>query len=141
MSIVLQAKETVDLVGPYLPTLMTAAATTAGTEAIKGIPAIVKNIWALLGGKVKDKESTKRAAEDVVADPKDEDNVASFRKELRELLKENPDIAANLATLLASPEAAEAKQTITVMNSTLQNSPIIQQGGSGNKTEMKNGGN
>lgn len=133
MDIAQMAANTAALLLPYLPTLMSAIAKTTGETVIKAIPAGVTHLWKRLKGK----PSVEEAAKDLIKQPDDPDNLASFRKEIRKLLEENPELAAEVAKTLASPEFAGMQNTVQIANSTLTNSPITNIRGNKNVVETK----
>jgi hypothetical protein len=118
---------------PYLPKLMESVAEATGETVIKGIPEGLKGFWK----KAKSKPALEEAAKDLVKKSDDPDNLASFRKEIRKLLEENPELAAEVAKTLASPEFAGMQNTVQIANSTLTNSPVNQIRGSDNIVENK----
>ena len=83
---------------PYLPLLMNGALTQIGKS---GVEIAVKEIWKKLEPLLKVKDDARIAAEQLVAKPESEARRAVFQEELETLLKENPDVAREIAQILA----------------------------------------
>jgi hypothetical protein len=83
---------------PYLPLLIEGASKGMG----KSVGEItVKEIWGKLKPKLDEKDDTRQAVAKLVAKPDSEARKAVFQEELEELLMENPDLAQELAQILA----------------------------------------
>jgi transketolase len=120
MEIVLLTK----LLAPCLPYLLKlggiAAEKTAEKAGEKIAPDIwekAKKIWSKLGSKVESKEELKVAAEQVAAKPESPARQAVFQEELETLLKENPDLAEEIAKILQEGQptstGVQINQTVT----------------------------
>ena len=71
---------------------------------------MAKQLWHTLRPQVEAKSSAQEAANDVVANPTDEDSVAAFRKELRKLLSEDPALSRALQQIVEQGERSGAVQ-------------------------------
>ncbi len=102
---------------PFLPFLSNLGA-KAAEEAAKKFGADswekAKAIWAKLGPKVEAKEEAKVAVGQVVAKPDSQARISVLQEELETLLKENPDLAAELAKIMESD--APAASSVTNIN-------------------------
>jgi hypothetical protein len=83
---------------PYLPLLIEGASKGIGKSAGE---ITVKEIWGKLKPKLNEKDDTRQAVAKLVAKPDSEARKAVFQEELEELLMENPDLAQELAQILA----------------------------------------
>jgi hypothetical protein len=83
---------------PYLPLLIEGASKGIGKSAGE---ITVKEIWGKLKPKLDEKDDTRQAVAKLVAKPDSEARKAVFQEELEELLMENPDLAQELAQILA----------------------------------------
>ncbi|MEL6130397.1 MAG: hypothetical protein AAFU84_19055 [Cyanobacteria bacterium J06633_23] len=110
----------VKLLAPCLPFLMglgnkaiDAAAEKVGEQSAEK----AGKIWSKLWPKVQAKEAAKKAAEDVANEPEDEDSLAALRKQLKKLLEADPDLQADVASLLKEAQADTGgtwiQQTVT----------------------------
>jgi hypothetical protein len=68
-------------------------------------------IWARLRGKVEEKEAAREAVADVARDPEDEDLVTVLRVQLKKLLTEDEELAAEVARIWAEASASGATGT------------------------------
>ncbi|MBI3241961.1 MAG: hypothetical protein HYZ49_06675 [Chloroflexi bacterium] len=96
------------------PTTLAAAATAllapyvakAGEKLAEKVgeklPDQMGKLWAAIADKFKGKPAAEEAAKDLAANPKDEDNQAAFRKELRKVLEADTGFVAELEKLLKS---------------------------------------
>jgi hypothetical protein len=82
----------------YLPLLMNGAFTQIGKS---GVEITVKEIWKKIEPVLKATDDARIAAEQLVAKPESEPRRAVFQEELETLLKENPDVAREIAQILA----------------------------------------
>jgi hypothetical protein len=100
-----------DHLAPYLPLLMNGALTQIGKS---GVEIAVKEIWKKLEPLLKAKDDARIAAEQLVAKPESEPRRAVFLEELETLLKENPDVAREIAQILAGSNiGTQINQTST----------------------------
>jgi hypothetical protein len=100
------------------PTALAAAATAllapyvakAGEKLAEKVgeklPEQMGKLWTAIAAKFKGKPAAEEAAKDLAANPKDEDNQAAFRKELKKLLAEDGGFVNELEQLLKSAQAA-----------------------------------
>jgi hypothetical protein len=99
---------------PFLPYLVRAGERAAGAAAdALGDQAggFAKAIWERLKPGVEERPAAKEAAEDVAANPDDEDAVAALRLQLRKLVEEDEELARDLTKLW---QEAQAANVITV---------------------------
>jgi hypothetical protein len=87
-----------DHLAPYLPLLMNGAFTQIGKS---GVEITAKEIWKKLEPVLKTKDDARIAAEQLVSKPDSEGRKAVFQEELETLLKENPNVAKEIAQILA----------------------------------------
>ena len=87
---------------PLLPALLDIggrvaqeAVDAAGDEAV----GFARRLWEKLRGKVEAKPAAQEAAHDVAEHPDDDDLRAALRVQLRKLLDDDPDLAAELGQL------------------------------------------
>jgi hypothetical protein len=80
------------------PYLLKAGQKLAG-QAVDHLPEGVNKVWSYVMEKFQEKPEAVVAANDLAADAKDDDNQASFRKELKKLLQD-PAVMAEFAGLL-----------------------------------------
>lgn len=109
------------LLSSFLPSLMKlggkaveSASSKIGTDGWE----MVKKIWEKLHPKLEAKDDAKIAAEQVAAKPESEARKAVFKEELETLLKENPDLAKEIAQILAETDSdnkfgLQINQTVT----------------------------
>jgi hypothetical protein len=99
----------VSILAPCLSLLM-AGASAAAQEIGKSVaPELLehaKRLWAKLRPHVAAKPAATEAAEDVAADPADPRRRAALELQLEKLLHEQPQLAHDLAPLLAEAQAA-----------------------------------
>ena len=120
---------------PFLPYLM-----NLGNKAVEGAAQKsgedawdkAKTIWEKLQPKVEAKEAALEAATDVAAEPKDEDSLASLRKQLKKILDNEPALAQEIEKLMQEDGATSSigttfQQTVTGN----QNKSVGQMHGSG----------
>ena len=80
---------------PYLPILLTGAATEMG----KRVPDAIGELWKTLTARMKQKPAATEALDDLTQTPDDPDAQAAFRMQVKKLLRDE-DFAAQLAALL-----------------------------------------
>jgi hypothetical protein len=89
----------------------------AGEKAIEKVgaklPEAVGKIWDEIRQKIGRKEAAKEAMKDFAAKPDDEDNAASFRKELRKVFELDSKFAKDLEKML---DAAKAQIGDSIIN-------------------------
>ena len=94
---------------PFLPYLV-AAGRRAADDAAQELGAeawpYAKALWGRLRPKVEQKPAAQEAVEDVAARPDDEDAHAALRLQLRKLLAEDEQLAADVARLWEQAQAA-----------------------------------
>lgn len=93
----------VTLLAPYLPKLIGSAIEEVG----KSVPDAAKKLWKLVSGKFRGNAVAEEALKDVAGDPKDEDNIASLRKEIRKALQSDNDFANAIVTILKEIEPGD----------------------------------
>ena len=104
-------------------TIATAAVAFLSPYLLEGGKAAAKkageSLWAALERRFKDKPVPETALKDLQADPKDPDNQAALRKELKKALTADADFMAAVTRLLeqAQSEAAAAGQHISLTGS------------------------
>ena len=81
---------------PYLPILATKAAETIGGK----VPDAVGKVWEIIEKKFDTKATAKEALDDLLKAPKDEDNQATFRQQLKKLMAEDQSFATELSKFL-----------------------------------------
>lgn len=103
------------LLTPFLPYLLKLGDKAAEATAQKlGVDAWekAKVIWTKLRPQVQVKPATQEAVEDVAKSPNDEDAQAALRQQLKKLLKENPNLESEIASLLKEAEQTESGRSI-----------------------------
>lgn len=90
------AVATAALLSPYLVKAGEKAAEAVGAK----LPDTVSRIWNLIIQRFKGKAAADEAVADFVAQPDDEDTLASFRKQLRKCLEADAEFARDLSQLL-----------------------------------------
>ncbi len=80
---------------PYLPFLLTEAATETG----KRLPGAIGKLWQTLTERMQRKPAAAEALDDLKQFPDDPDAQAAFRQQIKKLLRDE-DFAAQLAALL-----------------------------------------
>jgi len=83
----------------FLAPYLLKAGQSLASEAVEHLPEGVSKVWSYVTEKFQGKPAAEVAANDMATDAKDEDNQASFRKELKKLL-EDPAIVQELSMLL-----------------------------------------
>jgi transketolase len=112
------------LLAPCLPYLLKLGGIAAEKTAEKAGETIAPDIWekankiwSKLGTKVESKEELKVAAEQVAAKPESPARQAVFQEELEILLKENPNLAEEIAKILQEEQptatGVQINQTVT----------------------------
>ncbi len=81
---------------PYLPLLLTEAAKAGGKQA----PQAVKAIWQALAERLQGRPAAAEALADLRRTPEDPDVQGAFRVQVKKLLADDADFAAQLANLL-----------------------------------------
>jgi formylglycine-generating enzyme required for sulfatase activity len=109
MDLVAIASTATALLTPYLKK----AGEKAAEEVGKKLPEKVGKMWNAIMARLSGKPAAEEAVKDLVANPEDKDNQASFRKELRKLIESDAFFASILAELLKSAQH-EAGDTIIV---------------------------
>lgn len=100
------AAATLTVLSPFLTKMGEKAAEEIG----KGLPGAVGKLWNRIGKKFKGNPAAETAVKDVVANPKDEDNLAALRKEIKKALAEDAEFAQEIEELLK--QAKNETQTI-----------------------------
>lgn len=127
MDITTLAKEITLFLTPFLPYLLKVsekAAEEAGKKLGSDAWERAKGLWDRLRPKVEARPAAREAMADVVAEPQNEDAQAALRLQLRKLLAEDEELAAEIGrqwaatqaagvTIIASGERAVAAQSIT----------------------------
>jgi hypothetical protein len=106
MDPVLLASTTLTVLSPFLIKMGEKAAEEIG----KGLPGAVGKLWSRIGKKFKGNSAAETAVKDAVANPKDEDNLAALRKEIKKALADDAAFAAEIEELLE--QAQNETQTI-----------------------------
>ncbi len=65
-----------------------------------------KEIWKILGPKIKEKASANESALDLVNNPEEEDNQAAFRVQVRKLLETDLDLKVEIEKILSNNSIA-----------------------------------
>jgi len=94
----------VALLAPYLVKAGESLAEKLGET----VPESAGKLWKAIADKFKGDAAAQVAANDVAADPADEDNVAAFRKELKKALKDDAGFAAEIERLLKKAQESAA---------------------------------
>lgn len=127
MDIATLAKDVTLFLTPFLPYLLKAgekASEEAGKKLGGDAWDRAKGLWGKLRPKVEAKPAAQEAVADAATEPKNEDAQASLRQQLRKLLAEDNDLAAEIGqqwaaaqaagvTIIASGDRAVATQSIT----------------------------
>jgi hypothetical protein len=98
---------------PHLKDLLAPVTESAGRRLDQAASRFATSIWDRLRGRFAERPAAQEAAEDVAAEPEDEDALAALRRQLRKLLEQDPELARELQAILAEAHAAGAT-TITV---------------------------
>jgi len=99
------------LLTPYWVKAAGKAAEKIGEKTVEALPAAAGKLWQAITTAFGGKPAAEAAAKDLSAKPQHEDNVASFRKQLKKALEADGQFAAELALLLGDAQR-EAAQTI-----------------------------
>lgn len=100
MDVTTLATAAVSFLSPYLVKAGEKAAEKVGEK----LPESVGKVWTTITAKFHDKPAAAEAVKDLVAQPADEDNQASFRKELRKVFESEPAFAAALERILTEAQ-------------------------------------
>ena len=106
------ASSATTLLMPYL----IKAGEKAAEEVGKRLPEKVGKVWNAITARFKGKVPAEEAVKDLVANPEDQDNEASFRKALRKLLESDAAFAGEVAELIKAAQH-EAGDTLIVTGS------------------------
>jgi hypothetical protein len=115
------------LLVPHLPALLMKAAEDVVGEGAKkavyeAVPGGVKAIWAKLRPKVEASAIAKASADQVVAQPEDQDAQVmlklALKKVLEDLAKTEPALIGELQTLLKAAQVESAASTVVNVNGT-----------------------
>lgn len=109
MDISYLAASTAVFLAPYLIKAAEKAAETVGEK----LPKAVAAVWDAVFSRFCGKSAAEEAAADFAVQPDDEDNLASFRKHLREVLEADQAFASELSQLLESAKNTTANITNT----------------------------
>lgn len=112
MDVTVLVKDVIPFLAPFLPYLLKAgekAAEEAGEKLGEASWERAKALWGRLRPKVEAKPAALEAAQDVAAQPDDEDAQAALRRQLKKLLAEDQALAAEVARLMAD----EVTQRVT----------------------------
>jgi len=90
----------------FLAPYLLKAGKNLANQAVEHLPEGVSKVWSYVLEKFDGKPAAEVAANDMASNASDEDNVASFRKELKKLL-EDPAIVAELSGLLAKGKESQ----------------------------------
>lgn len=119
---------------PFLPYLLKAgekAAEEAGKKLGEGFGANIwekaKSLWSKLQPKVETKPMAKGAAEELASSPDDADAKETLQKQLKKLLDEDKNLAAEI-THLMQEDAESISKVVNSFNQTI----------SGNKNQVQN---
>ncbi len=112
VSIASIASSATALLIPYL----TKAGEKAAEEVGKKLPEQVGKVWHAITARFRGKAAAEEAVRDLVANPEDQDNEASFRKALRKLIESDAAFAGELAELLKAAQN-DAGDTLIVTGS------------------------
>jgi hypothetical protein len=88
------------LLTPYFVKAAGKAAETIGEKTAEAMPAAAGRLWQAITARFSGKPAAEEAVKDLAANPRDEDNVASFRKELKKALEADAQFADELGRLL-----------------------------------------
>jgi len=94
------------VLAPYLVKMGEKVAEKIG----EAMPDNAGKLWTTLAGKLGSRPAAATAIQDLAQDPKDEDNQAAFRKELRKALAEDPQFLVEMTGLL--DKAQQESQSI-----------------------------
>lgn len=86
------ASRLVESIRPHLGVLLNAGIGAVGKDAWEG----VKHIWSILGPTLASDPELRAAAQDVIDEPGDDDDIAALRKSLRKFLERNHEVAESL---------------------------------------------
>ncbi len=103
------AQEATRILAPFLPYLLTKAgekaAEVVGEKFGAELWETAQELWGRLFPKVKEKPAALEAAQDVAANPEDEDAQAALRLQLRKLLSQDHFLAQEVARILEEARA------------------------------------
>jgi hypothetical protein len=102
MDPVILATTAVSVLSPYLVKVGEQAAEEVG----KKLPEAAGKLWHAITSRLKGKEASEEAVNDLIAKPHDPLSQSSFANQLRKALEADPTFGAELAHLLASAQAA-----------------------------------
>ncbi len=108
MDIAMLAKDVAAFLTPFLPYLLKAgerATEEAGKKLGGDAWEKAKALWGKLRSKVEAKPAAREAVQDVAAAPKDGDAQAALRLQLRKILSEDEELAAEVAQLWEKAKA------------------------------------
>ena len=94
------ATAAVSFLAPYLVKAGEKVAEKIGEQ----VPEAVGKVWTAITAKFHGKPAAEEAVKDLVAQPEDEDNQASFRKELRKVFESEPAFVAAFERLLTEAQ-------------------------------------
>ena len=112
MDIAVLAKEVALFLTPFLPYLLKAgekAAEEAGKKLGGDAWERAKGLWGNLRPKVESKPAAQEAVADAATEPTNEDAQAALRQQLRKLLTEDDQLAAEIGQQWAAAQAAGVK--------------------------------
>lgn len=89
------------LLVPYLAK----AGASVADEALRHLPEAVGGLWQAVSERFKAKPAAEAAANDLTAEAEDVDNQELFELQLKKLLKDDPDFAAEVTGLLEKAQA------------------------------------
>jgi hypothetical protein len=111
----------VALLAPHIPAIITGVVEGVASR----IPEGVTKLWRKIADRFKDTPTAQSAIEDLQKDPTDQDNLASFRKELRKMIEADPKFAEELHELVETiPHGDIIVQNQKVIHSTVQGSVV-----------------
>lgn len=114
MDVTMLVKDLAAFLAPFLPYLLKAgekAAEEAGKKLGEAAWERAKALWGKLRPKVEAKPAALEAAQDLAAQPNDEDAQAALRRQLKKLLAEDDALAAEVARLWGETRAARVTVT------------------------------
>ena len=103
---------------PLLPHLLKVGGRLGEVTADKvgdDVVGFAQRLWDKLRGKVEAKDAANEAAQDVAHDPDDEDLRTALKVQLKKLLAEDPELAAEVGRLWDEAQAAGAPSIVTTV--------------------------
>lgn len=102
---------------PFLTTLGTKAAEKAAEEIGADVWETAQGLWGKISPSVDEKPNAAEAVEDAAKNADDEDTVAALRHQIKKILTEKPELADELAAMLADVQPPSSGNIVNVSGS------------------------